>query len=586
MRRSRSRRTWDRWAGTAPMTSRVLARGGRGGGQQELLHVPAAVGRQQPVVSGVVHRQLLGQQPIDLRAERQLADEHPRARSRTSPARTTPRSASRSSIRSRCTTQDISNNGMLLTLLNGVAALGDGLGDAAAAQGDQQGERRHLRAGSVDDPAADAERWGFATTTSTPTCRRTISDRARTCRRATSTFAPVYNVPNWKNTSPRLGASYDLFGNGKTADQGQRRPLSGGAAAHQLHARRQSGRRHQHQRDAHLERCQRRFPAAGERARAAEQRQLRPQHHQHALCATTIPETRGYNWEVSTSVQHELMPRVSMNVGYFRRWYGNTRVTDNLLRHAGRLQPVLRDRADAMRGCPTAAATRSAASTTSRRRSSDRSSNLVTLAKDFGEDKEIYNGVDVTLNARLPRGVVVQGGTSTGRTMTESCFVIDSPEALRNCKVTPPFQTQVKLIGVYPLPWGGIQTSATFQSLPGPADHASRVYTNAEILPSLGRNLGCRRERHRERAADRPGHDVRRPVESARLPAVEDLPAAGEPPHPGQHGSLQHVQRQRGARAEQHLRRVMAAADEHPAGRLVKFGGQIDFCSASPVRAG
>jgi hypothetical protein len=60
---------------------------------------------------------------------------------------------------------------------------------------------------------------------------------------------------------------------------------------------------------------------------------------------------------------------------------------------------------------------------------------------------------------------------------------------LRNCKVAPPFQTQIKVIGVYPLPWGGVQTSATFQSLPGPQISASRVFSNAEILPTLGRNL-------------------------------------------------------------------------------------------------
>ncbi len=65
---------------------------------------------------------------------------------------------------------------------------------------------------------------------------------------------------------------------------------------------------------------------------------------------------------------------------------------------------------------------------------------------------------------------MVQGGTSTGRTLTDTCYVIDSPEALRFCKVAPPFQTQVKLLAVYPVPFWGLQASAAFQSLPGPMD--------------------------------------------------------------------------------------------------------------------
>jgi hypothetical protein len=40
---------------------------------------------------------------------------------------------------------------------------------------------------------------------------------------------------------------------------------------------------------------------------------------------------RPFNWEFRASIQQEVMPRMSVNVGYFRRWYGNFAVTDNLL---------------------------------------------------------------------------------------------------------------------------------------------------------------------------------------------------------------------------------------------------------------
>jgi hypothetical protein len=58
------------------------------------------------------------------------------------------------------------------------------------------------------------------------------------------------------------------------------------------------------------------------------------------------------------------------------------------------------------------------------------------------------------------------------------------------CRVVTPFrgQTQVKMNGSVPLPWGFV-ASGVYQNMSGPPIDARYSATTAEILPSLGRNL-------------------------------------------------------------------------------------------------
>src|SRR5439155_9702443 len=95
------------------------------------------------------------------------------------------------------------------------------------------------------------------------------------------------------------------------------------------------------------------------------------------------------------------------------------------------------------------------------------------------KQSEVYNGVDFTMNARLTHGTLLSGGLNSGTShqltqgtgevtsVTDACFVVDSPQDLHFCHVQPPWLTQFKFLGTVALP-RGFQVAATFQSNPGP----------------------------------------------------------------------------------------------------------------------
>jgi hypothetical protein len=203
---------------------------------------------------------------------------------------------------------------------------------------------------------------------------------------------------------------------------------------------------------------------------------------------------RQYNWEFSTAVQHELLPRMSVNAAYFRRIYGSFGVTDNL--------PVGPDDYDPY--CVTAPVDQRLPTSgqqicglfdlnPAKVGQVDR---VGTGANVFGNQYERWNGFDLTMDARLPK-VRLQGGISTGKTMEDNCEIVAKvPESAaaglgngqRFCHTETPYLTQFKCLGAYTLPWE-IQVSGTLQSVPGQVVTASATYTSAQIAPSLGRQL-------------------------------------------------------------------------------------------------
>ncbi len=168
-------------------------------------------------------------------------------------------------------------------------------------------------------------------------------------------------------------------------------------------------------------------------------------------------------------MQRELLQGVSLDVSYFRTWSGNFLVTDDravgpsdydtfsitapvdprLPGGGGYVIAGLYDLKPAKFGVPA--------------------DNVLTSTDNYGKQIHHWNGVDVSVNARLSGSLLLNGGVSTGRNTTDNCEAVakvDNPSPLY-CHQQEKLRTQVKFLGVYTVPRIDVQVSGSLQNTPG-----------------------------------------------------------------------------------------------------------------------
>ncbi len=201
---------------------------------------------------------------------------------------------------------------------------------------------------------------------------------------------------------------------------------------------------------------------------------------------------RPYDWNFGVQVQQQLAARMSINVGYFRRWFGNFLVTDNLAVKASDFN-TFSITAPADSRLPNGGGNVISGLYDVNPALFGQTNNFITLSDKYGNQTQHWNGVEVNFTARVRQGLTFQGGTSTGRTTTNNCEIrAQVPEATPlnpYCSVVPPFLTQFKALASYTIPRIDVQVSGTMQSLPGAQLAANYSVPTATVAQSLGRNL-------------------------------------------------------------------------------------------------
>ncbi|HZM94977.1 MAG TPA: carboxypeptidase regulatory-like domain-containing protein [Vicinamibacterales bacterium] len=205
---------------------------------------------------------------------------------------------------------------------------------------------------------------------------------------------------------------------------------------------------------------------------------------------------RPRDWQFGVSVQQQLLPRVSVEVGYLKRWLQNFTATDNLAVAPSDFtqfsMPAPSDpRLPGGGGYPV-----NDLYNVVQAKFGQTSNNVFRTTEQI----QSFNGMLLSVSARIRDGLTLQGGVNTGKQVTDYCavraglpeFTLGIAGAILSptnpyCRVDPGFVTKMSFVGAYTIPKVDVLVAGTFRSDQGAPLRATWNAPVALVSAALGR---------------------------------------------------------------------------------------------------